>query len=170
MRAFYDWCHHLALAATALTGTGSFFVSLAGSLGITQILTGIVAMASSIDFVFRFERKARLHAALCQRFTRLARKLAAWEPTPANLTKAQTARLEIEENEPPVRRLIDLQAQNEECRARGIAAEYCIPLTRRQRKLGYVITWDMKRLEDWENQQSERRKLASSAPAASENG
>lgn len=163
MLAFYDWCHHLARAATALSGTASFFVVLAKDLGIAQWLTGIVAMAASVDSVFRFERKARLHDGLARRFTTLAKRIADWEANPANLRKARAARLEIEADEPPVRRLVDLQAYNEECRARGAKNVDLIPLSRPQRIFGYVVTFGMPHLERWQATRQQQRDAAATS-------
>jgi hypothetical protein len=150
MCAFYEWSHNLARVAMALTGTASFFVLLANDVGGAQVakyLTSVVAIAATLDAIFRYERKARRHAKLARQFTALARKLAVWDATAANLKKLQAARLEIEEDEPPVRRLIDLQASNEECRSRGIAEDKLVPLSRLQRTFGYVFTFGMPRLE-----------------------
>jgi hypothetical protein len=149
MRAFYEWCHNLARVAMALSGTASFFVVLAKDLDIAKYLTGIVAVGASIDSVFRFERKARLHDQLAQEFTALAARIAEWDPTPVNLRKARSGRLKIEAREPPVRRLIDLQAQNEEARSRGISPIDLVPLSPLQRVLGYVVTFGVGRLEAW---------------------
>jgi hypothetical protein len=113
-------CYNLTRAATALTGTTSFFVLLAKGTEIATYLTGVVAAAASLDSIFRFNRKARNHEALTRRFTDLSSKIAGWEPIPANLKKARSERLRIEKDEPPVRRLIDLQSQNEEARSRDL--------------------------------------------------
>lgn len=153
MQAYYDWCYNLTRAATALTGTASFFALLAGGTEIAKYLTAVVAAAASLDSVFRFDRKARLHEGLSRRFTDLGAKIAGWEPVPQNLKKARADRLRIERDEPPVRRLIDLQAQNEETRARGIPEDRCVPLSGWQRMFGYVGTFGMKRLETWSAEQ-----------------
>jgi hypothetical protein len=152
MQAFYDWCYNLTRAATALTGTASFFVLLAKGTEIATYLTAIVASAAALDSVFRFNRKARAHEALVRRFTDLSSKIAGWEPVQANLKKARAERLRIERDEPPVRRLIDLQAQNEEARSRDLPSEHMVPLTWPQRTFGYVLTFGMKRLESWQAQ------------------
>ncbi|WP_316195803.1 MULTISPECIES: hypothetical protein [unclassified Bradyrhizobium] len=164
MQAFYDGCYNLTRVATALTGTASFFSLISGGAGTTiaKWLTGIVAAAATFDQVFRFNRKARAHEALARRFTELSSKLAGWEPVPQNLKRARTERLRIERDEPPVKRLIDLLAQNEEVRARGISKDHCVPLSRLQRTFGYVWTFDMLRLERWEaerGQQMEELKI-----------
>lgn len=156
MRDFYDWWHHLARVTTALTGTASFFVLLANGFGIAKWLTAFVAMAAAIDSVFRFEKKARRHDGLYRRFTALSARMASWRATQSNLTKARAGRLNIEVDEPPLRRLVDLMAQNEECRARGVGDEDMIPLSRPQRIFGYVFTFGMQRLENWHNQRARR--------------
>ena len=164
MQAFYDWCYHLTRAATALTGTASFFVLLAQGTEIAKYLTGIVAAAAALDSVFRFNRKARAHEALSRRFTDLSSKIAAWEPIPANLKRARAERLKIEKDEPPVRRLVDLQAQNEECRSRGLPKIDLVPLNRAQRMFGYVFMFGMTRLETWH----EKHAATQTAPADTE--
>jgi len=164
MQAFYDSCYNLTRVATALTGTASFFSLISGGAGteIAKWLTGIVAAAAIFDQVFRFNRKARTHEALTRRFTDLSSKIAGWEPIPPNLKKAQVERLRIEKDEPPVKRLIDLQAQNEEARARGVSDDKRVPLSWPQRTFGYLWTFGMPRLERWE---AEQRRKAESATA-----
>jgi hypothetical protein len=70
----------LTRAATALTGTASFFVLLAKGTEIAKYLTAVVATSAALDSVFRFNRKARTHEALCRGFTELSSKIAGWEP------------------------------------------------------------------------------------------
>jgi hypothetical protein len=163
MQSFYDGCYNGTRVATALSGTASFFSLIAGGTEIAKWLTGIVAAAATFDQVFRFNRRARTHEALTRRFTDLSSKIAGWEAVPQNLKKAKAERLRIERDEPPVKRLIDLKAQNEEVRARGISDDHCVPLSPLQRTLGYVWTFDMRRLEKWE---AEQRTKAESAAAA----
>ncbi|WP_445219829.1 hypothetical protein ACKWRH_06710 [Bradyrhizobium sp. Pa8] len=168
MQSFYDWCYNLTRAATALTGTASFFVLLAQGTEIAKYLTAIVATAAALDSVFRFNRKARAHEALTRRFTDLSSKIAGWEPNPNNLKKARTERLRIEKDEPPVRRLVDLQAQNEEARSRDVPSEHMVPLTWSQRTFGYVCTFGMKRLEEWQAQRTATMQVEVQAVVVSE--
>jgi hypothetical protein len=166
MQAFYDGCYNLTRVATALTGTASFFSLISGGAGteIAKWLTGIVAAAATFDQLFRFNRKARTHEALTRRFTDLSSKIAGWEAVPQNLKKARSERLRIEKDEPPVKRLIDLQAQNEEARAREVPDDKCVPLSWPQRTFGYLWTFGMPRLERWEAEQ--RKKAEAEAAAA----
>jgi hypothetical protein len=167
MQAFYEWCYNLTRVATALTGTASFFVLLANGLGVAKYLTAVVALASSLDAVFRFNRKARIHEALGRRFTDLSSKIAAWAPTPQNLSRARVERLKIERDEPPVRRIIDLQAHNEECRAQGMSEADLIPLSGWQRTMGYAFTPGMKRIEKWKADREARAPMTAGSVVSS---
>jgi hypothetical protein len=148
MRAFYQSCHDYTTAATAISGTSGFIAVLANSSHLAAWLTAIVAIASTLDLVFGFDKKAAVHDVLCRRFTELASQIVEWNATPENLTKARERRLKIEADEPTERRIIDLIAQNEECRARGVELEKLLRISRLQRMLGYVFTFGLKRIED----------------------
>jgi hypothetical protein len=79
----------------------------------------------------------------------LSSKIAGWEPTPANLKKARVERLKIERDEPPVKRLVDFQAYNEELRATGKSESSLIPLSIPQRWFGYMCTFGIRKIEKW---------------------
>ncbi len=147
MRAFYQAAHDYSTAATAISGTSGFVAVLAWAPRVALALTAIVAISSTLDLVFGFDKKALVHDGLCRRFTALAAKI---EDTPAtleNLCKVKEARLEIEMDEPTERRLIDLIAENEECRARGVEEKELVVLTNKQRYFGYIITFGMDKIE-----------------------
>jgi hypothetical protein len=112
-------------------------------------LTGVVALASTLDVVFGFGKKENQHDQLCRRFTELAAMIAELTPTPENLRWARAERLRIEADEPTERRLVDLQAENEECRARGVDEEDHYPFTSFQRWFGYVATFGIWRIKAW---------------------
>jgi hypothetical protein len=163
MRAFYQSCHDYTTAATAISGTSGFIAVLAQSARLAAWLTAIVAIASTLDLVFGFDKKAAMYDGLCRRFTELASQIERWPATPDNLTRARERRLEIELDEPTERRLIDLIAQNEECRARGVAPDKLVRISRLQRMFGYVFTFGLKRIEDDHN----RRLKIDAAPSQS---
>ncbi len=148
MRAFYQASHDYATAATAISGTSGFVAVLADASTAAKVLTAIVAVASTLDLVFGFDKKASLHDNLCRRFTDLAAKIEDTKPTLENFHKIREERINIEKDKPTERRLIDLLAQNEECRARGIKDPGdLISLTRAQRYLGYIMTFGMRKIE-----------------------
>jgi hypothetical protein len=168
MASFYRGCHHFVVASSALTGTSAFVALLSDNSTAAKWLTGIVAVASTLDLVFAFSERADQHEALRRRFTDLAAHIAEWSATPENLARARSERLRIEADSSEEKRLVDLQADNEEARARGVRPEDLIPLSRPQRWFGYVLTFGMRRIEEWHNQHEARRRVrdvASSAPS-----
>ncbi|HEY1751775.1 MAG TPA: hypothetical protein VGG29_10955, partial [Caulobacteraceae bacterium] len=142
MREFYRRCHDWTLALTAISGSAAF-VSLIGdnpSTVIAKALTFVVAVATTLDLVFDFSRKADKHDVLCRRFTELAAKIVEWDATEANRRQASAERVRIESDEPTERRLVEIWAHNDECRARGHGADEMVPLTVLQRSpLAYLV-------------------------------
>lgn len=150
MSGFFQGLSDLVLSANALLGAGAFIVLIGGDKTLlVKIFVGIVAAGSALDTVLGFSKKAKQHYDLCRRFTELAASMAEWEANESNLKKAEAERLRIEANEPPVKRLVDIQARNDELRARGYSSENFAPLSRMQRMFGYFITFGLRRLEEW---------------------
>jgi hypothetical protein len=149
MRAFYRNLYDLTVAATALTGSAAFVSLIGDSSWLAKWLTGIVAIASTLELVFGLSKKADIHDSLCRRFTELAADIERKEATEENLQEVRARRLMIERDEPTERRLIDLLAQNEECRSRGVSPDDLVPITMPQRVLGYVWTFGMSRIDKW---------------------
>lgn len=164
MASFYRSCHHFVVASSALTGTSAFVALLSDQPSIAQWLTGVVACAATLDLVFAFSERADKQEHLRRSFTELAARIVEWEPTPENLARARAERLRIEAEDSNERRLVDLQADNEEARARGVGPEDLIPLSRAQCWFGYVATFDMKRLEDWHNRRMVERQAGTPDP------
>jgi hypothetical protein len=116
---------------------------------VAQIFVGLTAALSAIATSLGPSKKANKHAELSRGFTDLAAEIVKREPTSSNLKLVKAQRLKIEKDEPPVKRLVDLQAQNEEARSRGVPESKMVPLKAWQRCFGYVITIGMPRLERW---------------------
>jgi hypothetical protein len=150
MCSFYQTMNDAVLGANAILGASAFMALLGGKNNLTaQILIGIVAGLSAIDNVLGFGKKSKLHADLSRRFTELAANMALWDASEVNYRKACAERIRIERDEPPIRRLIEIEANNEEMRARGYDERDMVPLGRLQRVFGYVFTFGMQRLEAW---------------------
>jgi hypothetical protein len=146
MQAFYQWASDLVLASNSLLGTAAFVALLGGKSGVlVQVLVGIVAGASALDTAFKWSRKTRTYSELSRRFTELAAKIEEWPPTPANYRKASSERVKIEKDEPPVRRIIDIMARNEELRASGLVKLIVEP-SWLQRHFGYMFTFGLEKL------------------------
>ena len=78
-------------------------------------------------------------------------------------------RLLSELGEPPCKRLVDLEARNDECRARGFSPDELAPLGKLQRLFGYYgAAFGMQRLEDWKaNKQRQQRTEQPELPSPS---
>lgn len=150
MAAFFQTMNDFVLGTNAILGAGAFISLVGGKDGwLAQTLIGIVAIASALDSTIGFSKKSKLHSELCRRFTELASNMALWDATEENYRKASSERIKIEKDEPPVHRLIDLEANNDELRSRGYSEDDLVPLNDWQRKLGYLFTFGMARLEQW---------------------
>jgi hypothetical protein len=155
MSGLYQGISDLILSLNAIAGAGAFIALIGGKDTLfAQILVGVVALGSALDRVLGFSKRAKRHYDLCRRFTELAASLENWEATENNRRKAAAARLRLEAEEPTIKRLVDLQARNEELRARGYSPEHFVPLSLPQRVFGYFFTFGMRRLERWRDARS----------------
>jgi hypothetical protein len=148
MRDFNQTVFNHITASNAFAASGAFFSIVGGLPYVGATLSGIVALASLFDLIFRYETRAREHHDLCARFTHLAKRIETSKATPKNLAQLRAERLEIEADEQSCKRLIDIRAQNEEARARGVSEAKLAPLTRWQCRLGYIFTYGLRRLEE----------------------
>lgn len=160
MAACYRTCHRVVVASSALTGTSAFVALLSNNPGIAKSLTGVVAVAATFDLVFAFSEQANKQDDMRRRFTELAAKIAEMPPTQENLASVRAERLRIEADDSEEMRLIDLKAQNDECRARGVHPDDLVPLSKWQRWLGYFATFDMQRLRDAADKREKELRLA----------
>ena len=145
MRDFYRRCADGVTAISAISGTSAFVALFLedGNSVAAKWLIAAIAVASILNLVFAFSKKADLHDKLCREFTHLAAEMTLWPATKANLAKARAERLRIEADEPTVRRVIDLRANNDEWRSRGV--ENLLPLSLLQQRtwLGYFFDFGL---------------------------
>ncbi|WP_152048896.1 hypothetical protein [Aureimonas psammosilenae] len=162
MSAFYgSWTDYVAVV-NALVSVGAVIALLGGKDShLAQVLVAAVAVASTVTATLKPAKKAKIHSDLQRRFTELSAEIAGRDPTDANARWAEKQRLKIEVDEPPVRRLVDLMAVNEERRARGHLPDALVPLTWMQRHFGYVQTFGLQRVDDW---YAEQQRLAAKEP------
>lgn len=152
MRDFYQRLSDLITTVNALTGTSAFvalFLEDRGALS-AKLLIGLIAIASVLNLVFRFQKKADLHDSLVKRFAKLAVWMERTPATEANRREACAQRLEIEADEPTVRRIIDLRAHNDELRSRGVPLARHLPLGWSHRNLpfGYCFDYGLAGVEE----------------------
>jgi hypothetical protein len=147
MRDYYRRCADTVTSISAISGTSAFVALFLTDRNSTAAkwLIGLIAVASILNLVFGFSKKADLHDKLCRQFTGLAADMAEWTATKVNLQRARAGRLRLEVEEPTVRRVIDLRAHNDELRSRGVPIERLVPLDFLQRKtwLGYFLEFGL---------------------------
>lgn len=152
MAAFYQRWNDITIAINTICGTGAFFTMFfSRTEGIGRIIIGAVAVASALESAFKPSRKARRHDDLRRRFSDLYAKLIKTKPTSASDASFKARRFEIEKDEPPVRRLIDIQSNNEAMRSVGYPESSLVPLTSSQRIFGYFFDFGLLRLEKWKS-------------------
>jgi hypothetical protein len=157
MSGVFQGLNDFVLAVNAVAGAGAFIALLGGkSTLVAQVLIGMVAAFSAVDNVLGFSKKSKRHFDLCRRFSELAANIEEWDATEANLRKAKARRIKIEEDEPPIKRLIDIVARNEELRATGYPPSDYAPITGPQAMFGYFVTFGMPKLDRWRDSQEAR--------------
>jgi hypothetical protein len=159
--AFYGVWRDWIKIVSVIAGSGIFVLLLVASAShFAEVVAAFVALWAILDYVIEPAKKAEKHCELGERFTDLAILIARSERTAEALGDLKARRFEIEKLEPPCKRLVDLQARNDECRARGFSPDDLVPLSWLQRSFGYIFTFGLKRLEDWKADQQRRAGVA----------
>ncbi len=118
-RKFFDRCHKITTAISLIFGSAAIFTVLynAGEL-YTIAAAAFVSVVAAIDLVVGNVDKARLHHDLSKRFIALEKEIISErDPTADDLSLWMATRLEIESEEPPVKRVLDVMMHNELLRA-----------------------------------------------------
>jgi hypothetical protein len=149
MCAFYGVWRDWIKIVSVIAGSGVFLLLLAKATPLAEVFAAFVALWAILDYVIKPAEKADEHCDLGGEFTSLAIKIARADRTREALYELSALRMEIEKSEPPCKRLVDLQARNDECRARDFPPEDIAPLSRPQRWFGYFVTFGMHRIEEW---------------------
>jgi hypothetical protein len=158
--AFYGAWRDWMKIVTVIAGSGAFFLLTADSKVAAEFMTAFVALWAVLDIVIKPDKKAEKHSELLKGFTSLAAQIEEMPHTSEAYKQLAASRLRLEESEPPCKRLVDLQARNDECRARGFPPDDLVPLSRWQRYLGYFATFGMARLEQWKAEQQRKATTA----------
>ena len=124
-RQFFDTLGLWTDFLTIISG-GGVVVSVKVQESFLAIFFGSLAgVLAALDLVLGFSTKAREHFDLSRRFTRLEQEMTdvGDNPTDENYKKLNKLRLEIEADEPPVKRILDVWCHNELVRALGLEKE-----------------------------------------------
>ena len=152
LAAFYAAWRDRMRVVTVIAGSGAFFVVVNEYKHAAEVITAFVALWAILDIIIMPDKKHDKHNEFCKRFTALAAKIERAGVSEDEYHELAAERLLLEVNEPPCKRLVDLEARNDECRARGFPPDDLVPLGCFQRALGYYFTFGMPRLERWKAQ------------------
>jgi hypothetical protein len=122
-RAFFERAHRVTNVLTVLLA-GSVLFELAGSNGTAGwllALGAVSAVLAATDMVVGYATQANLHQSLRARFVGLEIAMLSMGNDESAWRAHYQKRLEIERDEPPIYRALDLLCHNELCRAEGIA-------------------------------------------------
>lgn len=121
-RAFFERMHRVTGALTIILAGGVIF-ELAGT-GSPALWLQVIAAGSAIlaamDIVVGYSSKANLHDGLRVRFVDLEISMLSGDLEHLTWQGHRQKRLEIEREEPPIYRALDLLCHNELCKAEGI--------------------------------------------------
>src|SRR5713226_3505669 len=122
---FFD---HLNLWATALSllfGSATILALMGGKDSRWAVLAAaLVTIFSVLNLLMGSTRRAREHNDLARRFITLEKGMVLIEqPTEDDLKKYSALRLDIEADEPPILRILDILCHNEQALAEGHPAE-----------------------------------------------
>jgi hypothetical protein len=141
-RKFFDalgvWADFLIIISAGTAGAFAIGEPLRNNW--TIVLSGIIAVIGTLDLVIGFSNKARDYHDLVKDFSSLEREMTAARDakTQENLSKFIIRRLEIQDEEPPILRVLNNYCHNELCRA-----------TEKDRKYYMRIYWFQSWLKQW---------------------
>lgn len=140
-RRFFDRFNQTCKFLSALFGTATISTALsqAGS-GILISFAALVTIFSVLDLVVGSAQAARLHEDFVRKFVDLEREIHLTESNNMErVLELTNQRLSIEQDEPPILRILDLICHNEVCRAFGYDERYQVKITWYQRVLCHFL-------------------------------
>ena len=125
-KAFYERLHRITNFFTILMA-GSFLFAAAdikGWLsGMINFIATVAAFFAILDMVVIFSRQAALHGSLKDRFSKLEIEMTPYSKLNNKILEGfQTNRLQIEIDEPPVYKVLDIICRNELLEAEGFSS------------------------------------------------
>lgn len=145
-RSYFETINTTSVWLQVISGS-SAVVAVAASLpGGAMALAGLAATLAALNLVVGTQRKATTHAGLALRFAQLERDMVPHEEsesaTEADAVAFKQRRVEIEQDEPPKRRAIDLLCHNELVQS-TYRHESTYPVGRWKRWIGHIADVDV---------------------------
>ena len=122
-RMFFDRLHKITVSLSLIFGSATISVALSQVDRIwISICAALVAVFGAVDLVFDAPQSARTHNDLAKRFIDLEKMIVVLPAlSEENIRNFTAKRLEIESDEPPVLRVLNIICHNELMRAMGYA-------------------------------------------------
>lgn len=150
-RKFYDGWHKFTATIGVIFGSATILTVLTETLGqvYTIAAAAIVTIFSIIDLVVGTAEKARLHYDLAKQFIALEKDIISEQaPTETDLANWTTQRLEIEADESPRKKVLNMMMHNELMRAKGYERNHpdYVKIAWSQRALAHFIDFRHERI------------------------
>jgi hypothetical protein len=123
-RAFFERCNQLTRALSAIFGAGTVAAVVKGIPWITGTMGAMVGIATALDLVFDFSRRAMIFDDLYRRFADLSVEIVSAEPSHEAVRRITIKKLLIEKEEPTLLSILNVVCSNEERVARGYTDVY----------------------------------------------
>lgn len=118
-QAYYIRINAASTAISLIFGTSAFGLIVRGHDAIAMACSLLVAIASLFNLVTKASEMARRHEMLRQRWGTLQSRLETSEQTEALWKELRRERLSIENDEPPIQRIVDAMCHNDLLLANG---------------------------------------------------
>ena len=140
-RRFFDLCHSLVMISGIMLATISFASVMNERIDESWLwVFSILSMcAFLLDLLFRFSYCAHYHTTLKHRFSELEKSIITSKQEDMAAFTAQ--RLEIEKDEPPIRRALDILCHNELAKSREDTNQDIYRVSFLQRITSQLFTW-----------------------------
>ena len=141
-RRFFEACHSIVLVFGAILAVVGFAV--ANEIIREQWLSAVFSILTMLVFLlylfFAFSRCARHHISLKHKFSELEKKIITNDDK-NNIATLKACRIEIEKDEPPIRRALDILCHNELARSRRETKDDIYKVTLSQRLTAQIFSW-----------------------------
>lgn len=130
-RLFFDRFHKITVSLSLIFGSVTVSIALSQvARPVVSVFAALVAVFAAIDLVFDAPQFARIHNDLARRFIDLEREMVVLPSLSEEDIRNFTARrLEIEADEPPVLRVLNILCHNELMRAMGYADDLLVKIS-----------------------------------------
>lgn len=119
-RRFFDNFQNITTALSLLSGSAAIAnaISATEQKVIAIALPAIITILNTIALVVKYTEKSRLHSELAKRFLQLEQEMILkMPPTFQDIQDWSAKRLQIETEEPPIKRVLDSICHNEQLKA-----------------------------------------------------